>query len=294
MTGRNMLGREREVVLDTEMNELPFFYDQRGSRRFAVLHSPVRGDAAKAILMCHPFGEEKLWSHRVFVSFAREAAKRNVAILRFDMCGHGDSAGGTENCSVESLTADIAFAIAVLKKHCSQIDKVSLLGLRFGATLAMQCATEQDDVDHVILWEPILDGRRYVQELLRINLGSQLATLGRVIHGREKLVDDLQRGEHVNVDGYLISKAFYDQCIGLTPQTALCVERRVKCLVVQISSGSKQQPRKDLVELSQRYPSGVFRLVQEPPFWREIKPFRPTSPALLETTLNWCEGSEHD
>ncbi|MEI2787934.1 MAG: hypothetical protein V9E93_03525 [Steroidobacteraceae bacterium] len=47
--------------------------DLKGERIFAAHHRPAQ-PASRAIVMCHPLGEEKLWAHRVFVTFARDLA----------------------------------------------------------------------------------------------------------------------------------------------------------------------------------------------------------------------------
>ena len=48
---------------------------------------------AAAFVFCHPLTEEKLWTHRVFVTFARELAAAGHTVLRFDYRGNGDSDG---------------------------------------------------------------------------------------------------------------------------------------------------------------------------------------------------------
>lgn len=42
---------------------------------------------------------------------------------------------------------------------------VCLVGLRLGATLAVLAGAERGDVEHMILWEPVLHGPDYIDEL---------------------------------------------------------------------------------------------------------------------------------
>ena len=57
------------------------FCDLNGERVFVVHHRPER-PAKRAVVMCSPLGEEKLWSHRVFVSLARDLAAAGFAVNR--------------------------------------------------------------------------------------------------------------------------------------------------------------------------------------------------------------------
>jgi hypothetical protein len=41
---------------------------------------------------------------------------------------------------------------------------VTLLGLRFGATLAALASAARDDVERLVLWEPVREGARYLEE----------------------------------------------------------------------------------------------------------------------------------
>jgi pimeloyl-ACP methyl ester carboxylesterase len=41
----------------------------------------------------------------------------------------------------------------------------SLVGLRFGATLAFLAASKRADIDRIVLWDPIVNGRAYLGEL---------------------------------------------------------------------------------------------------------------------------------
>ena len=73
------------------MSESPFFFPRGDARLFGVLHRPSGPVSRSGFVLSHPFAEEKLWSHRVFVSFARALAGRGLAVLRFDYAGAGDS-----------------------------------------------------------------------------------------------------------------------------------------------------------------------------------------------------------
>lgn len=267
--------------------EKPFFFKNCHDSMFGVLHTPDGNTPREGLVLCHAFGEEKLWSHRVFVNTAREATKRGLAVFRFDFRGHGDSHGHTESFSVEDYLSDIDAAIAAFRIECPSIDKIGLLGLRLGGSLALLHASRSSGCARLAIWEPIMDGDRYIQELLRINLGTQLAVYGKVVHNRESLVAQMQSGSYANVDGYLISNTFYEDCKSMNLLGLGHCKADMQILVAQIAPNIKQDDRADLIELTSRRAATEFLKVEEPPFWREIKPFTSRTKGLINETLNW-------
>src|SRR5262249_47130195 len=163
----------------------PFFFAREQARLFGLLHTPDGPTQPLAFVMSHPFAEEKLWSHRVFVSFARALAQRGHAVLRFDYTGAGDSSGMSRDVSLATHTADPTAAIATLSQRVPGVQKVGLIGLRLGATFAALITESQTSPllrgAPLILWDPVLDGDAYFQELFRSNLSTQLAVYGKVV-----------------------------------------------------------------------------------------------------------------
>jgi pimeloyl-ACP methyl ester carboxylesterase len=88
---------------------------------------------------------------------------------------------------------------------------IGLLGLRFGATLAALAAERSPKVGKLVLWEPIVDGAKYMQEMLRINLTTQSAVYKEIRHNREALVRMMRDGATVNIDGYELAYPCYEQ-----------------------------------------------------------------------------------
>ena len=157
------------------MTETGLYFPEGDGRLYGIVHEAAAGQPPRVpFVFCHPLGEEKLWSQRVFVTFARDLAARGHAVLRFDYRGNGDSSGAFEASSISTAREDLAAAIAWFRQRTGA-DTVGLLGLRLGATLASVTADARADVGPVILWAPIVDGDKYVQELLRINITTQMA-----------------------------------------------------------------------------------------------------------------------
>src|SRR4029077_14090262 len=83
-------------------------------------------------------------------------------VLRFDYFGCGDSAGEDHEGRLQRWRADIAAAIEEIEALSSS-SRVALVGLRLGATLAPSAAPPS--VQRRLLWDPVLDGRRYLAEM---------------------------------------------------------------------------------------------------------------------------------
>ena len=263
-----------------------------------MLHAPASlKDAKLACVLSHPFGEEKLWAHRIFVVFARALAQRGIPVLRFDYTGAGDSAGDTAQASVDIYLEDLASAVDALAARAPRADRIGLVGLRFGAALAAlfveraRAAGTHAKVTQapLVLWDPVLDGESYIQELLRINLSTQLSGYGKVRESREQLVEHIRQGGVANVEGYEIGQALLESANHKELLPVAGLQHAGGTLIVQIAATDKQKTREDLQTLAAGSPQARFERVIEQPFWREIKPFCGRAENLQNLTSQWLE-----
>ena len=266
------------------MTETAYFLPLGDERLFAFLHRPPGPCHAGAVL-CAPLAEEKLWSHRVFVSFARDLAARGCAVLRFDYRGEGDSDRPFERSDLQTRLEDTAAAIDELKRQVPELRQVTLVGLRLGATIAAAVAATRDDVDRLVLWDPVTDGADYMQSVLRTNLMAQMAIHRKVVESREQLVERLDRGETVNVEGYLVSGTLFRGVSGLRLPDLLAA-RQVPTQVVSISP-RPAPPRPDLASLGAANARIEIAGAVEEAFWKEIKAFCQRAEDLSRVTFDW-------
>jgi exosortase A-associated hydrolase 2 len=297
LTGQIAIDSGRQIgfsFVSLSVTETPFFFPRGDVRLFGFLHAPGQRRGRTAFVMSHPFGEEKLWSHRVLVSFARALAQRGCPVLRFDYMGAGDSSGQTSDTSLQSHLDDLHAAVEALVAREPTIERIGLVGLRLGASLAARLAAAGSVRDRLadaplVLWDPVVDGLAYFQEILRSNLTTQLAVYGNVQESREVLQAKVLAGGTVNVDGYEIGKPLFESCAvpQLLPPGACAQTGPV--LIVQIVAGDHVKDRADLRDLAANYPRGTFQRCIEQPFWREIKPFYGRAENLQSATLGWLE-----
>jgi pimeloyl-ACP methyl ester carboxylesterase len=94
---------------------------------------------------------------------ALQLAREGFDVLRFDYFGVGDSAGESREARVARWQTDVAAAAEELRA-LSGVQTMAVLGVRFGATLAATAADLQA-VDQLLLWDPVVNGRRYLARL---------------------------------------------------------------------------------------------------------------------------------
>lgn len=147
----------------------PYFLGSTG-RYLCAWHHPARPHTRRgaAVVLCPPLGFDYVCVYRSWRILAQELAELGFDVLRFDYHGTGDSAGDPEDPGrleawLLSLEHAIAEAAAIAgTRH------VALVGLRFGATLAVQAAAAHGGVARLVLWSPFRSGRAYVRELKAI------------------------------------------------------------------------------------------------------------------------------
>lgn len=270
------------------MKETPFFFPNGSYKLFGVLHEPEKESNGCGFVFCHPFAEEKLWTHRVFVNFARELADLGYTVLRFDYMGHGDSEGIFSDSSIETRLSDIKCAILYLKEKMGFSCKIGLLGLRLGATLAALAAEEIEGIKNLILWDPIINGETYMRQMLRINISTQSAVYREVRYNTEALIQMMKKGGTVNVDGYEISWPLYEQTINID---MLDGDKKFlgSTILVQISK-KEGKYNKNLEKLRTLYSNCEITLAVEEPFWKEIRRYYFKAENLFNVTLKWLRN----
>lgn len=141
-----------------------FYFGDPSRRIFGASESArVASSRPKAVVLCYPMGQEQLRAHRAFRNLSMRLSKAGWHVLRFDYYGCGDSAGESDEGDIDQWMSDVVTAIEQARLTHG-LAKVSLIGLRLGATLATLVSSQRDDIDQLVLWDPILDGRGYLEE----------------------------------------------------------------------------------------------------------------------------------
>lgn len=136
---------------------------------FGMYQPPAGPGRQTAVLLCRPFGQEAIRSHRAFRVLSERLARLGFAVLRFDAHGTGDAGGDDADASLSGWTADVLTAQAELARLSGRTD-AAWIGLRLGATLAALAAGEATAPPRqLVLWEPVTDGPAYLAALATAN-----------------------------------------------------------------------------------------------------------------------------
>jgi alpha-beta hydrolase superfamily lysophospholipase len=125
-------------------------------------------------VICPPFGPEYTRSHRTLRHLADRLATSGIPTLRFDYEGTGDSAGDDDAPDRVGAWRRSVVAAAAEARRLSGCDRVCLIGVRLGATLAALEA-EAVGADSVVLWNPVVKGRAFARELQAMALTADTA-----------------------------------------------------------------------------------------------------------------------
>jgi hypothetical protein len=89
--------------------------------------------------------------------------------FRFDYYGTGDSSGESWEGSISRWRMDILQALQELKGISGARD-LSIVGFRLGAALAAETRFDGFGLKDLVLWDPVVSGRKYIEELKALHL----------------------------------------------------------------------------------------------------------------------------
>ncbi len=140
-----------------------FFGDT--ARPLFGLYGPPQGerDREHGILLCGPVGHEYMRTHWCLRLLGDHLIQAGFHVMRFDFSCMGDSWGDFEQATAAQWVEDIKTAFTELQDNAG-VQQMSIVGLRLGATLAWAAATDLL-IKHLVLWDPILEGRAYLTRL---------------------------------------------------------------------------------------------------------------------------------
>lgn len=144
---------------------MPRFFGDPARALFGAYHPPDdTRDRRRGVLLCYPGPEEYRAVHWSYRRLAMLLASAGFHVLRFDYFGTGDSAGETDAGDLEQWMADIGTAARELRE-VGALERIALVGVRLGASLAVRACADGMRVRDLVLWEPVVSGRDYLAQL---------------------------------------------------------------------------------------------------------------------------------
>lgn len=254
---------EREVPAMTSVVNEKTVYFGDGGRLFGC-HHDVSG-ATTACLLVPPFGHEAVRSHRAFRQLASRLAGEGRHVLRFDFTGCGDSLGDPNAASLATWSEDIRTAREEAA-HASGADRVVVIGLGLGATLALISPGEAAAA--MVAWDPVVRGGAWLDGVRTIHDH----TLGHLDTGDDELLGFPLPGP--------LASAIRD--LDLADLDATAAER---LLVID----SAREPITDPLTQRMRELGAVVDVEHRPtPVLLGDDPFKPRVPgAILQAIAKW-------
>lgn len=201
-------------------------------------------------------GREYIASHRVYQQLAVRLSNVGFHVLRFDFFGCGDSSGDSEQGRIPQWLNDITTAVNKIRERCN-LTKVCLAGVRLGGTLSLMAGAERGDIESIVLWDPVVNGKDYIEEL---------TTLQQEMLVKSKVRRDSFVTDQVEILGF----AFHRQMLGrLAEVDLLSVRRHPANNILIVESGEKTRDGK-LVECLERVGADVeYQRLPGPAVWVE-------------------------
>jgi exosortase A-associated hydrolase 2 len=155
------------------------------------------------VLFVPPFAEEMNKARRQVMLQARSLAAAGHGVLLVDLYGTGDSEGEFAEGRWDRWRNDLLAGARWLEER--GYTRIGVVGLRWGSLLAADVFRELGErAERLVLWHPVLDGRQYMDQFIRLRVAS--AMMG---GGARVTVQDLRRlldgGESLEVAGYDLS-----------------------------------------------------------------------------------------
>ena len=232
------------------------------------------------MVLVHSLGEEYVKFHRALRQLAVLLARAGFSVLRFDLSGSGDSWGRCEEGEVDLWLQDIEDAVGELQRR-GRVARLCLIGLRLGGSLAVRAGIERGDVDTMVLWDPVVDGGTYLEELA----GLQAKMLG-YAHVRP---DRSGTGDECSeLLGFPLSSVTRSsvEAVGLLALR----ERPARRILVVESNG--RVPQRDLCEhLERLHVEVAHRSLPAPEIWAWVEDFGKVlvPHGILQMVVSWMD-----
>ncbi|GAB5516885.1 amino acid adenylation domain-containing protein [Rhodopirellula baltica] len=191
---------EATAAIQSQRDRLPvmeaFFLPSGAHDLFAVHYSPPSRQTRRnrAVVLCHAYGHEYARSYRNLQQLAVHLAQQGFDVLRFDYAGTGNSHGNALEASPHVMMKNIRDVSNWMRQQ-HELDSVSLIGIRLGATLAACSAAT--GIDHRLLWDPVVCGETFLQNLDQLH-AKTLSNEVRFARPRESSSIDQAYGTRLN------------------------------------------------------------------------------------------------
>ncbi|MEL6214446.1 MAG: alpha/beta hydrolase [Pseudomonadota bacterium] len=236
------------------------FIQSGDSRAFLMSYLPAgAAPPSRCYVVAPAFSEEMNRSRDVLRAFATAAAVDGKATFIPDLRGTGDSPGSFGEFAIDDWCADLAETVRQVQNQYPGTP-ITLLAVRFGALLAAR-TLNSIDVDDLLLWQPVVEGRRQVRELLRVWSAANLASRSPTQEDPWTLLE--QHGA-LEIAGYRLTQELASEMTAMR----LWLERPMQMRWIEAGANLPPRTTRWIDSLVQNGHSVDTALVDCAPFWR--------------------------
>lgn len=195
-----------------------FVVINKGQKIFGITHKPLHIKKPPVILFCHGLGGHKTGRYRVYVELAETLVRANIAVVRFDFRGSGDSEGALSEMTIQDQLSDaLAMLNYISESQEYDLTKIGIFGRSLGAAIAIQAAAIHGDIKSLAVWVPLFNGKQWENQWEKVQSGE--------ISSRDAI--EIRR-----INGQVASLEFYAQMFSMPIESSLEKLHNVPLLII--------------------------------------------------------------
>lgn len=269
-----------KMAAEELFQERNFFIGPETRRLYCVEQIPISPlKKSHGIVLCKPIWGERIRTHRIFTNLGRYLARLGYSVISCDYFGDGNSGGDSMDLNYFGMTDDILFLHRYMSRNYN-VQKFSFVGLLIGANVAISSSAKIDDLDKMVLFEPLLNPVEHLKKALRANLTSQMVIHKKIIKNRESLIEDLKKGVPVNIDGFMIGKNLWESFEDVSPYRA---ESDFEGPVFIYGMSSNGKRKTDFSVLAAEFENCQWGTIEQEFEWTDWKHYIPSPRTFFDT-----------
>lgn len=177
-----------------------------------ILAAPRTESRSIGWVLCRSIGQEQRNLRRLEALVARELAASGFPTLRLRSNPEA-GAEARDELVLEPRLAEVEAAIELLRAETG-VDSIGLAGALFGGTVAGLVAARLH-LPLLAMWEPVLQGKRYMRESFRLQRLSELVGMTGGAASAEQSQAELDTRGWTTIRGFRVDKAAYDEAAAI-------------------------------------------------------------------------------
>lgn len=267
---------------------LPVLLDGTRGRLTGILYAAATDvPFAGGVLVAPAFAEEMNRCRSMVAMAATRLAARGHDTLVLDPFGTGDAEGDFGDADWTTWRNDLRRGLEWMRARGATC--TAILGVRLGAVMAAELAAADPAIRRLALWQPVLDGKAYYTQFLRIRIAAELQSAGG-IKSTDELRQRIAAGERIEVSGYRLGAGLTSEIDAVRWPAALPDVKIGWFETLAAEDSTVPRPSTKAIDAARAAGRSVDLVTPVgPPFWQVHE--RAVADRLLEATDTWFAES---